>query len=622
MTHRSLAARLDRRTAVVAAASFATALTTLTQVGSAGAAEPPVAELACTPYDTDATIDSDVVKGMEVTGLTVSQGIEPEKFSGTVLGSIDDGIAPGVDMILARLSSAEINRVGVGIWRGMSGSPVYAPNGKLLGAVAYGLSFGPSTVAGITPASAMLEVAAGASAARSAEKVAIPASLQRTIVARTRVGARAADGGLSALKTPVGVSGVSGDKRLKTVKRTLGLTGVKMYRAAPAPAESGNPASIEAGGNLAVSLVYGDISVTGVGTVTAVCSGTVIGFGHPLTYDGPTELTMQSASAIYVQEDPVFGAFKVANATGTVGTITQDRLAGVAGPLGPVPAAVPITSTASVDEDSDGTAEDGNTARSYASAQQYVAGATFLTTLLNQDAVYDRYAPGSGRGHFTITGSTDDGEDFSLDRTNRYASRWDLSYEMADEAPSSVYRIYRNKFTDLTFDEVTVDSWMKPEPRLFQVGKVEQKLDGDWVRLPRYGVIVAKAGKTIKLRATLTSYRDRYGKKVERINVAVPEISGKRAFGYLVVGGGSRYGFSTRGADSLGELVSKLQNAPRNDELVTSMLLNVRRGPNIRTETSTPVGDVVSGGNFYELYIAQPGSGSGGGSECPEEKGC
>ena len=620
MTHSSLAARRHRRTAVVAAASFATALTTLAGVGSAGAAEPPVPENACTPFDEDSDIDGDALAGTPVTGLTVSQGTEPEEFTGTVLGAIDDGIAPGVDLILARLSSAEIDRVG--IWAGMSGSPVYAPDGTLLGAVAYGLSFGPSTVAGITPASAMFDVAAGASAARSAEKVAIPASLQRTVVARSRVSARATDGGLSSLKIPVGVSGVSSDKRLKTIKKTLGVSGVKMFRAAPAPADPGDPTAIEAGGNLAVSLVYGDFSVTGVGTVTAVCDGTVVGFGHPYTYDGPTALTMQSASAIYIQEDPVFGGYKVANATGPVGTISQDRLAGVAGPLGPVPTAVPITSTASVDEDRDGTADDSNTATAYASSQQYVAFATFLTTLFNQDVVFDRYAPGSGRGQFTISGSTDDGEAFDLNRTNRYASQWDLSYEMADEAPNAVYRIYRNKFTDLTFDEVTVESWMNPEPRLFNVGKVEQKLGGEWVKLPRYGSIVAKAGRSIKLRATLTSYRDRYGTKVKRINVAVPEFDNRRAYGYLVVGGGSRYGFSTRGADSLGELVSKLQDAPRNDELVTSMFLNLRRSPDVRSETVRPVGDVVSGARFYELLVVQPGSGSGGGGECPEDKGC
>ena len=53
-------------------------------------------------------------------------------------------------MVMMRLSSPEIDRVG-GIWQGMSGSPVYAEDGRLIGAVAYGMSWGPSPVAGVTP---------------------------------------------------------------------------------------------------------------------------------------------------------------------------------------------------------------------------------------------------------------------------------------------------------------------------------------------------------------------------------------------------------------------------------------------------------------------------------------
>ena len=91
---------------------------------------------------------------MEVDGLTVSRGTEPEEFTGTVLGVLTDGISPGVDMIIADLDSPAIDAAG-GIWQGMSGSPVYAEDGRLLGAVSYGLSYGPSPIAGITPFEAM-----------------------------------------------------------------------------------------------------------------------------------------------------------------------------------------------------------------------------------------------------------------------------------------------------------------------------------------------------------------------------------------------------------------------------------------------------------------------------------
>src|SRR5262245_58408175 len=123
--------------------------------GTANAAPSTVAGGDCTP----AYPVAQLAPGLAVTGKTVSQGVTPDDFSGEVLGVLQGGIAPGIDMIMVRLTSPEIDRVG-GIWAGMSGSPVYADiddgdpatnDLHLIGAVAYGLSAGPSPVAGVTP---------------------------------------------------------------------------------------------------------------------------------------------------------------------------------------------------------------------------------------------------------------------------------------------------------------------------------------------------------------------------------------------------------------------------------------------------------------------------------------
>ena len=163
-----------------ASAGVAIGLTTaLTTTGLTTALGAPTAQSATgtscpAPYP-----EAQLTKGQAVTGLTVdgvTSATDPAKFTGTVLGVLKDGIAPGLDMIMARLSSPEIDRVG-GIWQGMSGSPVYASDGRLVGAVAYGLSFGPSPVAGITPAADMEALLGqqGASAAAPAARVALRA---------------------------------------------------------------------------------------------------------------------------------------------------------------------------------------------------------------------------------------------------------------------------------------------------------------------------------------------------------------------------------------------------------------------------------------------------------------
>src|SRR5512144_3090543 len=78
-----------------------------------------VSGLAAAPAATSAPSDdcplpyplTSVETGQEVTGKTVVSGTQPTGFDGEVLGVIKDGIAPGLDMIMARLSSDEIDRV-------------------------------------------------------------------------------------------------------------------------------------------------------------------------------------------------------------------------------------------------------------------------------------------------------------------------------------------------------------------------------------------------------------------------------------------------------------------------------------------------------------------------------
>ena len=131
--------------------------TGLTASGAAGAlvlaglvAVGPSATAAPTPDCAAPFPVADLVSGAPVDGLTVSRGTTPQAFTGEVLGVLSDGIGPDLDMIVAELHSPAIDAAG-GIWQGMSGSPVYAEDGRLIGAVAYGLAYGSSPVAGITP---------------------------------------------------------------------------------------------------------------------------------------------------------------------------------------------------------------------------------------------------------------------------------------------------------------------------------------------------------------------------------------------------------------------------------------------------------------------------------------
>ena len=119
----------------------------------------------------------------------------------------------------------------------MSGSPVYI-DGQLVGAVAYGLSWGPSPVAGVTPAADMQRlIDGGVQVRRAARDVTIPRRTADRLVADGTLTRAEADGGMTELATPLAVSGMGTAKRLKKATKRLGLSNVKVYRSGSAPAE-------------------------------------------------------------------------------------------------------------------------------------------------------------------------------------------------------------------------------------------------------------------------------------------------------------------------------------------------------------------------------------------------
>ena len=214
-----------------------------------------------------------------------------------MLGVLQDGIAPDLDMVMVEITPPSPDKIG-GIWQGMSGSPVYASDGRLIGAVAYGLSWGPSWVAGVTPFDEMDDYLGAAAAPRKVKVGGLRGAHDRARTP-TSPAAQAAQG-FSQLPMPTGVSGL-GRHRLASIKRAATHKWLPKdtyaMGAAAAPGAGAGPETIVAGGNLAATLSYGDVTQAGVGTATSVCNGKVVGFGHPLGFLGETTMAMHPADA-------------------------------------------------------------------------------------------------------------------------------------------------------------------------------------------------------------------------------------------------------------------------------------------------------------------------------------
>lgn len=88
-------------------------------------------------------------------------------------------------------------------------------------------------------------------------------------------------------------------------------------------------------------LVSGDMSATGMGTVTYNDGKHVLAFGHPFFNLGPLDMPMAKSEILMVMSS-AFQPTKFGNATEVVGALHQDRYAGIMGELGAEAPSVPV----------------------------------------------------------------------------------------------------------------------------------------------------------------------------------------------------------------------------------------------------------------------------------------
>lgn len=587
-----------RRRAVLAALALLTAaLTGATTLAPATSAAAPSSECP-----TAHPVEPLASGGEPVTGLTVVSGTTPTSFSGTVLGVIEGGIAPGLDMVVARLSSPEIDRVG-GIWQGMSGSPVYASDGTLIGAVAYGLAWGPSPVAGITPYAEMERMLSAPDATSDpAATVAIPGTMARRLVSSGVVAPAQVDGGLERLPVPLGVSGMSQKGRLARFADALDLDGVRVHAAGAVGRTSAEVVPVVAGGNLAASISYGDLSAVGVGTATAVCGDEVLAFGHPMLFSGPSRMAMHGARAVYVQEDPVAAPFKVANPAAPSGGVVQDRLGGLLSVQDLAAVPVPTVVRSDVDVPGEWSRVDGTTHVNLPDAVPDIAA---FHLLADQDRVFDSIGQGSATVGWTIDGTRADGSPFSLTRSDEFASEVDVSFEPVVDLYDQLARLHFNGVEKVSLDEIRTSSTMSRRYAAYAISRVHVWAGGRWTPLDPRQPLFVRAGRTKRFLVTLTSAELR--RRFVPLSLVIPERTGRK-YGLLEFVGGNAF-FDGDGGDEFSEggylggsapatfdqLLRTLRTAPTNDLVMANLSLFRPSGSTIRRSARVATGRVVDG---------------------------
>lgn len=577
----------------------AVALATLGAV-PAQSAPPDPANPECPPAATTVT------DGQQVTGKTVSKGTVPEPFTGEVLGVLENGIGPNLDMIMVELSSPQIDKVG-GIWQGMSGSPVYDEAGDLVGAVAYGLAWGASPIAGLTPATEMQKLLTAAPTDPQAratlegaqDTVPLPDTEAKALL-RSGAATRAeVSSGFSRLPLPIGISGSIDRKRLRATLDRHGLGEARLFQTGAVTANTAD-VPIVSGGNLAASLAYGDFNAIALGTATAVCGSEILAFGHPVEFTGRSNLTMHGAKALFVQEDSLGVPFKVGNAGAPAGRITQDRFAGVLGVPGTLPPTTKVTSMIELGH------VPGLDPSSYAttiSAPNWVPDFAAWHVFTTQERAFDAHAPGSQVMTWTVKGHRQDGSTFRYTRGDRFADPNDIIWAAPDELFMQLYRLQQNGSERITFSDISTDTTMTDVYQAYRLGKVQLRAGGTWRRLPQQ--MFVRPGTTKRFKVTLVS--DQLPDRDVRLEVVIPRTA-KRWGELTFMGGNSFYGgeefwYEPTAGPGFDRVLKEIRSAPRNDEVVATLRLRRVGGGTVSRTDRVQTRAVVTGERYVGIEV-------------------
>jgi hypothetical protein len=542
---------------------------------------------------------SSVSKGDIGEGWTVRQGTDPEPFDAEVLGVMPDLIAPGRDVIIVEISGPVVD-TGGGVWAGMSGSPIYI-GGELAGALAYGFSFGPTNIAGLTPAEDMLHVNGLPAAPRVPARLKLPRSAVRSIAAKMGAALPTMGGSLVRLKVPVSISGVS-SQRYRQMRR---LPFFKKYRstmrftagASSSASLAGVVDDLVPGGNFSAALSYGDLTIAGVGTTTYVCDGQALAFGHPMLFTGKSSLGAGSADAIAIIADPTLTPFKFANVTNPLGTLDQDRLAGIRAVDGEPPSIPITTAVTSIDS---GNSHVGETDVVFKDAFPDLAFSHITGSI---DSVFDKIGSGSASYDWTIQGKREDGTPWELHKTNMYVSKGqfaDLSFESAFEILGELLEIanYPNEKVEFTNLEATIN--VEETVHDYELQKVLYCRRGSCDPVRR---IRAHPGDTLKFRAIL---KPSDGSPNQKVNFKLTIPPSARGGAAVTVGGGSGCnpffgtGCSFNTPDTFDDLLASFEGQPNN--VLVAQLLTGRRGT-VSDEVDTVKDQVISGSAQIPVFF-------------------
>ncbi len=446
----------------------------------------------------------DIEAGMSGYGKTVFAGKEVEEFPVEIISVMRER-SLNEDLILIKVGGEKMEEYG-GIAAGMSGSPIYIDD-KLIGAVGYGWNYSDHRYGLVTPIGRMLELLehdnlANKSSEESDENLIenyeeIEGNeIENNDLEEVSLGEK-----IVRANSPIMVSGIKG-RALKRLENNLEDLNLDVITSPGIREEDKIETSPKAGDSIAVQLVRGDISVASIGTLTYVDKGKFLAFGHPFTNRGEVDYLLSRAyinGVIPSSQQP----FKLGSPYDRlIGSVSQDRGAGIAGKIDNYPRITPLYISIS---------EDGELQKEVTLQiinDEYLFNSLANSTALQAvDSALDRIGPGSARSKVKIMGRGL--PNLHVESTNMYYSQNDIGSMSLYDFSQLLDLISTNPFKEINLIDIRLelDFEKTDSAALVQEAKVlnEEIYPGD----------------ELKIEVTLHKYRD--GIETKNLSLKLPE---------------------------------------------------------------------------------------------------
>lgn len=443
----------------------------------------------------------DVEPGMSGYGKTVFRGTEVEEFPVEII-SVTRNRNFDHNLILIKVSGEKMEAAG-GVASGMSGSPIYVDD-KLIGAIGYGWNFSDHRYGLVTPIEKMLELLENKELDEDEffdEE--FEGEIEDKLEEEEQLGSESISlaENLARANTPLMVSGMSG-RALKRLEKDMEELDLDVFVSPGVMDEEEEHDDLKAGDAVAVQLVRGDINVGSTGTVSYVDDNQILAFGHQFTNRGDVNYLLSRA---FVHEviPSMQAPFKMSSPYQTlIGSITQDRGAGIAGRIGQFPRIIPLYVSIT---------EDGELAKEVSlqiiNDESLFPGLANSAALQSIDAALDRIGPGTARSNLKIMGRGL--PDLQVESSDMYYSRNDIAMVSLNDFAGLINLITTNPFKEINLIDIRLEIDIDKSDSVALIQEAEVLNDEVY------------PGDELEVEVTLHRYRD--GTETKVVSLQIPE---------------------------------------------------------------------------------------------------